>query len=891
MQAEAATPVRLSSSRSPGKYCLKLSGSRTTPQQTPAVAITPSCVSSSGRYKLGSKEKESYSLAILTPPSTAEALAEIPSDISFEMASAFRKILIESRGATPQEEEQDMIARRSLWEHDQKRIEEIEKSTTRRSKMLKAIGDDKERLLRQYEEEDRRAEEEKVLKRSKVGLLLVSGSIAKIFMQEVEELLEFTRKYGGETEQWNELRQLRDSCIELNLAIAALKDSHDNKILDGKTFMEELTSLFSSEQKKQLAERLRIDGGVSEESRLVEWAFSKLKNVKVPYVELCLRQVSTFRNRESETSSSVAQSELDVLLDQMLKAVSSNPRGVYEALKVAKVISDFILKSSSAEADFIRVTSRVLHHARGISSDRPETISSLATIIFSAFRFMPGLAPQTQDSLASLLKSALHSMCELCIPSMQQDDVKQQSYSPQAVTIFAVLVALAGYISPSSMSNINSRFFWLVAKRPSSKTRVPISVTEGWQWLVRTGRLFSQRVSQLECDAGSVQGGQQKLKMELEILCDALRIFLCCAGHSLLVALDRDSGILQLLASLKASTEMAGAASKTSAAGRLGIVCSHLLEKNYSSFLRVMGQEPTVIVSLLDWSYFLTVCDATILTEVAERRKLLATSNVREELDCCKVINQIDVVNLNSEIDREGIWISAFLQKYSLSFKNDGWKHCLGLGGKTLDSYCLNHLCTLFMKKFKQDTFDVKKSSTYILGIMDLCRDQNLEKRMFPFYLKMYFFQRCPILVPVLDLHQVQQLTPAEKKGVAKMVGVFALLVHAHSLLPTICAPFTVADALQWVANLLNSWKRVENRAPEMEELLARCMSEFIRPGGDGGTDGFDSHVWVQIFRKESRFKQVFKSMQELVTRKISSLGSDPSSDPYRVVKDLIKGI
>jgi len=837
---------------------------------------------SSGRYKIAQEKSdivaESHPLfEILTPPprvADAELNNRCRTSMQLDPFNFFRKIQLEMELANGGEEEQKECIL-NLAEQDRKRQSDIELKLAQRSEVLKALGEDKERLLRQYEEERRRAEQEKRQKIAVVDALVQQGSVVKINMQELDDLTQFLRKYEGETELLgNDLAFLKLACENLLSRIRDLKESIES--IDSRQLTDELVDLFD-EQKRLLAERLRSDSSsAGANSMLVEWAFGKLRNVKVPFTELSLRQADAYREREKAACCANFSPFKDSLRAKF-EILNKDKGSVFGALNLGLFAADEIAKGQNFTAEVFQFLCTTLDQIQETPTNQPGTISKLATSIFSACRFMSNLPVNNQDDLGQLLMQALHARCDLCIPTFRD----KNSFNPQMIFLFSTLIALAGYVPPSSIKIEHMRCYWTVAKRPY-KSRLPFSVVDGWQWLVRSGRLLSQSVQKILSSQSSSQSDRHDMVntiIEAEQICRALNIFLHCAAHAMLVALSPDSGILRMLESLK---NLAQQASKQVGPAKelITVIEKILAQPSWFGGLRIMNQEPAAIPMLLEMSHFWRVCDSSIISYVEGKKTQFQHSISQDERECYEVIVQVDKINLNAEIDREGKWLSVFLQRYTMSFKHDGWKHLLE--GRTLDSYCLNRLCSRFTSKFSSETFRVNKSATYINGIIDLCKDPNLEKRLFAFYLKMHFYQTCPMLIPVLESDSLEQ----QSLGVEKMVGVFALLVYSSLLHPNVWSPFNSHDGWCWFANILNLW-RMHKGNPDVEKFCANILREFLRPGGD--TDGFDPRPWYQSFRT-THYRPLIQVLSDFASMKVVGVSKgDPAADAFRRVLDTIR--
>lgn len=832
---------------------------------------------SSGRYKIGKQVESLKETDPVFSPST-----ELPSsqngqdppceEFNLDPIRVFLEILNKRKSVeAPDAQQEEWLA---LMKLDQTRFEEIERCSKRRSQVLQASGIDKDKLLKQYEEEDNRAESEKRTKIEMVKAVVLKGSTVRLSLQVLDDLMSWMARYETEIENYNELKLLLDDCNDLINESAKLKESFENKAIDTNTLNNSLTTLFT-EEKKQLADRMRNSDDSTMESRMMSWVLNKLGSVKATYLESTVLQISALRRKmdSPETTNAVSAEDIARIRTHLVEIGATD--SVSSTLKCGQSLASIIGNSPQRSVDvFLRSLCVILDHVETIPSNRPVAISTFATMLFSLFRFMSQLPSATQDQICYIFIQTLQSRCELCIPSVQGG----QPLNMQIMTFFAIMVAFAGYIVPSSISSSGTAgSLWKVEMR-GKVSRLPVSVITGFKWLERAHRLLSDRLRVIAC----ADDTQAAAIADAEKVCGALRIFLDCAGHSLLCCLSRDSDMKKVIDALINCAEKASPNVK--AAEGLLRAARSLSRGVFTDSLRIMNQEPRTILNILELSYFYEECDVEIVTFIKERRKVLSKSSNAVDQECSVVIADINTINLNSDIDKEGIWIRSFLQKYQRSFENDGWRtHTMG---KPLYSYCLNHLCNQFTDKFRQDTFDIKKSLTYILGIIELCKNPDLQKRMFPYYLKMYFYQRCPLLVPVLD-SGATQLSNSEKRGAMNMLGVFALLIMAQNASPSVKCPFQNQEGWSWYANIVNLWHRYENKNNlQVEQLLAKLIREFIRPGGD--VDGIDPSQWYQMF-KSPKYVPITTKLRDINARKVQSLGNNTvDADQFQALASIL---
>ena len=770
-------------------------------------------------------------------------------------------------------------------------LAQIVQRSQERKDVLERTGEEKKRLLEKYEEERKRAEKEKQDKLGAIEVLLGQESSAPVKLGDVDELLAYLQRHVSESErrEYEEgLVVLKEACRELLRQIRILKCSFEAKEFSSSELGESLVNLFTDQQ-KQLAKRLEHGN----DGALTKWALERLGKVKVPFVEKSLRQADAYKIFERGIPNDVAALPPGVA-DSLRQLLDKPNFPVFNALNagvaIAKHVSSF---NQGTDVEMARCIGAILKLAHSQDTPRDQQVKmsySCATILFTAFRFMSNLPVPTQDLHSQILIQALHSRCDLCIPTLRDDVAPLQSF--QAIIIFSTLVAYAGYVGPSS---IISRVYWNGLSFngiSATRSRLPISVNDGWQWLVRSARMLSQNTERISSPSTS-DDEKRKLVALCEKLCEAMRIFLHCAGHSLLVALSRESGILSIIDSLRQKSQLL-IEQDVRTAQALRNLCQEIGPR-WGGGLRLMEQEPKGLVLLLETSDVWQECKPEVLKQVKDRKTELRTfaAGTREKM-CYDLIVDIDdnvtLLSLKDDVSARQVWINSFLLKYARSFEGDGWKNVLG-GSRTLYTYCMSHLCDTFMKQFEGDNFNIKKSSAYINGIMGLCANSDMKKRLFSVYFKMHFYQARHLLIPVVEIGDLLELQPKDIERTRKFVGVFALLVCAQLRDSHVSGPFSRDDGWCWLANILNLWKRFEGKSQKLEDLLARCCREFLRPGGDADPEGFPlENLWFPVLRSD-KFRPLVVALRELAQKRVKFLAqsNDRASEaPPRGLLELL---
>ena len=730
---------------------------------------------SSGRYKLEGQKSaifpDNHPFSIVSPSLLDAASMQNEFELLYELSS------LRLEGHFANESVDD----------DKKRIEQHHcrgERCAKREDLLKTHeneikeGDEaKERRLKVFAEEKQREEKERAEKIKRANFLLDPKE--KFVISELRELNDYFKTKCSGMDECQKLQDLLRECDELLTILGGLKQAEFDKKLDKEALIKELEKLeqrFFSED--SLAARLNSDD-------TIKWAQHELNFTrKKSYLERRRAAVDAWltRDRKPQQGRQVnwgegtIETQLDLAVDISMKLAAASP--------------------DQAKRDYF---DEFLQDAL-FSSPRQQDLKELhrrAVTIFSVFRFV-----KVDDGLKKYfcerLMTSLQAGCPLCIP----DPDNSKKNDPVILEIYAILVSLAGYV-PELTHNYGR---W-PEKSFNSASHIPVSVVNGREWLVRTGRLLAFHSRQND-EADPVKVGEISM---------ALNCFLKHSAHSLQVALP---GIPIILRSLRDLCDKALTLEKLKSGNdlkELKTLVDRLVEKETIDEFNhyPLGQAPTSVVSLLDMGRFrvLTAGDRYIMTKESVGKLDGESQRLKKEIDKLASINE----DLNAK------WLTNFLVALSNTFLLDeSFNRALGRD-KSFPEYAINTLCKEgFMTKFGSVQYRSVSGEPYIEGLATMCKDANMSKRHFAKLLRMHFFRECPILVPLSH-----PLNEEPKERDLNFVAAFARLIYKFR--DNERGPFTRQDGWFWLANMINLWKQPNNNYYQ-NKRFAQCIAEFLIP-------------------------------------------------------------
>ena len=752
---------------------------------------------SSGRYKLSNEkpaEKRESALHLLADQESKE---EIDSDVEAGMLNPlemqFRRFTFSEDQSRKDE------ARRKEKEEDEERMARIRESSKRRTSILERSGESKQDLLQSWKRKDEQHEEERRRKFAHIALLVASGSTETVHLNGQDglyELIAYARRWSRTEEQQSstKLEELRQECETLLGSIRVLRGQKQD--------IEALTAL---QEQRGLAERMQRSNN-KEAEELCTWLVKEFGRMRKKYVDECLENVDKFKR--SPEHFVVSREEEDTIA----KVVAGGVQKIFETSRKIK---------SASVPRFINIILQLLVEDK----IAPSGAASYAFFVFSLFRFN-GMT----ETDCHKLPLALHARSELCIPSIPRDSSEKQPTSLVVVRFFALLVTFASNVSPSSMSECRSYWIWKGSKK-SWRTRLPVSLLDGRRWLVRCGRLLSQKLAAHESCAD-----KDKSLAQMQELLAAGTEFLKTAGPALLCTRRESCPVRPVMAAFRDTAvlvaRLGDLAKPTSDA--LSELCQRLLSDQGASEcddLFVMKQEPRCLMSVLEICSLSEQCENSIKStadKLLEQSRKDPRSLTAPQRSCVELltlekggIQAIKDINLNANVDLA--YYEAFLRTFKEAQRSDKY-----VPDCRLADYCINHLIGKFWDKFFSDTFSLDREPSEIRGILLFCEKTDMRRNEFSQLFRLYFFQRCRLLIPII--HDDDLARPDSQ--FANIVGIFSLLMQESAATQS---PFGHADGKMWLASIVSFWKRLR-RTPgskagyNEENTLAKYVSKFLCP-------------------------------------------------------------
>lgn len=797
-----------SSRRSPGHYCLRSPSQVASSFETPAASQSGNSSTqgsstggsrSSGRYKLSSEkqaEMPQSALHLLMDQTTKEETDEAASGLN-PLELVFRRFTLT--------EDSPMLnydpAKRKEKEEDEERMARICESSKRRTSILERSGESKHDLLQSWKKKDEQHEEEKRRKFAYIDALVANGSMETVHLSGLDgmdELISYARRWSRTDEQQNSTKQLeylKQECETLLGNIRALRGQKQD--------IEGLTALV---EQRGLADRM-LKGNNKEAEEMCSWLIKEFGKMRKKYVDECLENVDKFRK---DPQHFVVSKEEE---DFVAKIIAGGVHKIFESCRKIK---------SASVPRYVNIILQLLVEGKISSSGA----ASYAFFIFSLFRFN-GLI----EADCHKLSLALHARSELCIPSIPRESPENQPNSLAVVQFFALLVTFASYIPPSSVSVCRSLWIWRSStSKRGWRTRLPVSLLDGRRWLVRCGRLLSQKLA-----AHQVSTEKERSLAQMRDLLAAGTEFLKTAGPALLCAPRESCPVRPVVVAFRKTALLVGALgdhAKATSAG-LSELCERLLSDRGASEcddLFIMKQEPRCLLSVLEICSLSELCENGIkstadkLLEQSRKDPRSLSASQRNCIDLLTLekggVQAIKDINLNANVDPA--YYEAFLRTFRAAQQCDK-----DVPDCHLADYCLNHLIGKFWDKFFADTFSLDREPSEIRGILLFCDKNEMGTRDFSQLFRLYFFQRCRLLIPII--HE-DDLGKADSQ--ANVVGIFSLLMQEN---PAAKSPFSHTDGRMWLASVLSFWKRLRrvpgSKAGSNEEnTLAKYVSKFLCP-------------------------------------------------------------